>query len=204
MNIYEKLQTMRSDLQKKKLKKTGKNSYSGYDYFELSDLIPSINEILLTNKCTSILAFTPELATLKIIDAEKPEDFVEFTSPMSTANLKGNHEVQNLGAVETYIRRYLYTNAFEIVESDALDSTSGKPSESPKKPVTQSAAQLGVHTCKQCGSTNLEQKIVGKGSNQGRKYWKCIDKNEFSHWVTEQPKIEEPVEDEINLDDIPF
>jgi hypothetical protein len=30
--------------------------------------------------------------------------------------------VQNLGAVQTYLRRYLWTNAFEIVEHDAIDS----------------------------------------------------------------------------------
>ena len=48
---------------------------------------------------------------------------ITFTSPMSTASLKGCHEVQNLGAVETYIKRYLYQNCFEIVESDVLDET---------------------------------------------------------------------------------
>ena len=46
---------------------------------------------------------------------------IQFTSPMSNASLKGCHEVQNLGAVETYIKRYLYQNCFEIVEADALD-----------------------------------------------------------------------------------
>ena len=48
---------------------------------------------------------------------------ITFTSPMSEANLKGCHAVQNLGAVETYIKRYLYQNCFEIVESDILDET---------------------------------------------------------------------------------
>ena len=42
---------------------------------------------------------------------------------MSEAQLKGCHPVQNLGAVETYIKRYLYQNCFEIVENDALDET---------------------------------------------------------------------------------
>ena len=55
---------------------------------------------------------------------------ITFTSPMSSANLKGCHEVQNLGAVETYIKRYLYQNCFEIVESDVLDETMN-PAEKP-------------------------------------------------------------------------
>jgi hypothetical protein len=44
---------------------------------------------------------------------------------MSRAELKGCHEVQNLGAVQTYLRRYLWTTAMEIVEHDALDATTG-------------------------------------------------------------------------------
>ena len=39
--------------------------------------------------------------------------------------MKGAHAIQNLGAVETYQRRYLYLAAFEIVENDGLDATLG-------------------------------------------------------------------------------
>jgi hypothetical protein len=44
---------------------------------------------------------------------------------MGSAALKGCHEVQNVGAVETYQRRYLWVTAMEIVEHDALDATTG-------------------------------------------------------------------------------
>ena len=37
--------------------------------------------------------------------------------------MKGNQPIQNLGAVETYTRRYLWVAALEIVEHDALDSS---------------------------------------------------------------------------------
>ena len=56
---------------------------------------------------------------------EKPEEIIVFCSPMSEANLKGCHPVQNLGAVETYIRRYLWVAALEIVEHDAVDASEG-------------------------------------------------------------------------------
>ena len=45
MNVYGKLSKARLLLQQKKLKKSGKNKFSGFDYFELSDFLPSINEI---------------------------------------------------------------------------------------------------------------------------------------------------------------
>jgi hypothetical protein len=63
------------------------------------------------------------MAYLTIYDVDGTDrGFVTFTSPMSSAALKGCHDVQNLGAVQTYLRRYLWTNAFEIVEHDAIDS----------------------------------------------------------------------------------
>lgn len=120
MNIYEKLALAKVALHEKGLKKSGKNEFAKYDYFELSDFMPEIvkQECLLKFCC--IVNFA-DVATLEIVNSEKPDDKIVFQSPMSSASLKGMHEVQNMGAVQTYIRRYLYTNAFEIAESDAID-----------------------------------------------------------------------------------
>jgi len=126
MNIYEKLQTIRIALLEKNLKKSGKNTFAKYDYYELSDFLPEIMQLMAGTKMTSTVTFTKEQAVLTLIDAEKPEDQIIFTSPMAGASLKGVHEIQNLGAVETYQRRYLYMTAFEIVEADILDVTHGK------------------------------------------------------------------------------
>lgn len=142
MNIYEKLQDCRVKLRKADLKKTGHNSYSQYDYFELGDFLPKLTEIMLEDKLTSTITFTEELATLTLIDCEKPEDTIVFTSPMRDAQLKGTHPIQNLGAVETYSRRYLYTTAFDIVENDTLDSVQ-QPQNQWVKPQTYACAVCG-------------------------------------------------------------
>lgn len=126
MNIYEKLQKCRVELQSKGLNKSGNNKFAGYTYFELSDFLPTINQMCLDHKLMTQTSFTNELATLKIINVEAPEEVIEFTSPMASAQLKGCHDIQNLGAVETYQRRYLLVTAFEIVENDALDPLNGK------------------------------------------------------------------------------
>ena len=126
MNIYEKLQTVRVALQAKNLKKSGKNTYSNYNYYELADFLPEIMQLMAEHKITSVVAFTKEQATLTLIDTEKPDAHIVFTSPMAGASLKAAHEIQNLGAVETYQRRYLYMTAFEIVEADVLDISQGK------------------------------------------------------------------------------
>ena len=122
MSVFEKLNQARLKFQAMGVKKSGKNAYAGYTYYELSDIIPAINKIADELKFCCVVNFNNDLASLDFVDLEKDEK-ITFTSPMSSASLKGCHEVQNLGAVETYIKRYLYQNCFEIVEGDALDGT---------------------------------------------------------------------------------
>ncbi|BBM37657.1 hypothetical protein JCM16775_0347 [Leptotrichia hofstadii] len=45
MNIYEKLQKARVELQSLGLKMGGHNKFSGFKYFELKDFLPKVNEI---------------------------------------------------------------------------------------------------------------------------------------------------------------
>ena len=122
MNVFEKLHKARIMFQEANVKKSGQNKYAGYTYFELNDILPICNKICNEIKAVCVLNFTETVATLQFIDCEKTDDVITFTSPMSEATLKGCHKVQNLGAVETYIKRYLYQNCFEIAENDALDS----------------------------------------------------------------------------------
>ena len=131
MNVYQRLNAAREDFHRAKLKKTGLNKFAGYQYFELSDfLIPAL-EIFKAHGISGIVSFGKDIACLKIVNTEKPEDFLVIESPMSTAALKGCHEVQNLGAVQTYLRRYLWVAALEIVEHDALDATTGRKGDAP-------------------------------------------------------------------------
>lgn len=141
-NIYSKMQKARCEFQEKPLKKSGWNSFSNFAFFELKDVQPTINALLEKYNMCSLMSFGNDLATLTIINSENPEEKMVFTSPMSTAKLKACHEVQNLGAVETYIRRYLWFAAFEIVESDGLDSTVGKDDKPSKTKANVNAAKI--------------------------------------------------------------
>jgi len=134
MGVYKKLQEARILLQNTKLNKSGKNKFAGYEYFELGDFLPQIQNICAKVGLCGVVSFNAQDAYLTIYDTETDNSFVTFTSPMSSAALKGCHDVQNLGAVQTYLRRYLWTNAFEIVEHDALDATTGaaEPLKKPK------------------------------------------------------------------------
>jgi ERF superfamily len=131
MNVYQKLNAARKQFHTQKLKKSGHNKFVNYYYFELGDFIIPALEIFDDLGLTSVITFGTEVAVMNIYNNEKPEEWITLNSPMSTADLKGCHEVQNLGAVQTYLRRYLWVAALEIVEHDALDATTGKKGDGP-------------------------------------------------------------------------
>jgi ERF superfamily len=122
MTVFAKLNAARAAFHAKPLKKSGKNSFAGYSYFELGDfLIPAL-QVFETYGLCPIVSFTEHMAHLDLVDVDTGERIL-FTSPMADANMKGMHPIQNLGAVETYQRRYLYMAALEIVEHDAIDAS---------------------------------------------------------------------------------
>ena len=133
MSIWKKIQIVKQKILEANLKKTGENKFSGFKYYELADFTPTIinlcNEVGLFTKFT----FNNEMATLEIINSDKSEQKEIYTSPMRELQLKGCNDIQALGGVETYSRRYLYMSAFDIIENDMFDSMVGKKDENPVK-----------------------------------------------------------------------
>lgn len=127
LNIFERLQLLRIDIQKANLKQSGINKFANYKYFDLKDIVPTINMLLLKYKLTTLITFTNEMATLTIINCHKPDEKIIFTSPMRDLEIKGLNKIQVLGGVETYQRRYLYLMAFDIVESDLIEVQKALP-----------------------------------------------------------------------------
>jgi hypothetical protein len=125
MKVCKKLITARNMLRKLELKKSGHNDFAKYQYFDLGDFLPHVQAIFEHVGLCDVITFTETMATMTIYDIEDGSSVV-FTSPMGSAQLKGCHEVQNIGAVETYQRRYLYVSALAIVEHDALDIVTGR------------------------------------------------------------------------------
>lgn len=132
MNVYQKLQRCRKELKALPIKESGNNSFAGYRYMELADFLPHIIELCDKHNLCTVITFD-EIATLTVINSDKPDESIIFTSPIADAQLKGCHPVQNLGAVQTYLRRYLYVTAFDVSEHDALDSTHGKEEKKEEK-----------------------------------------------------------------------
>lgn len=145
MSVYKKLNEARIKLQNMKLQKTGNNKFAGYQYFELSDFMPAINTIFNEVGLCGVISYAIDVATLTITDIDDGSNIL-ITSPMAEAMLKGCHPIQNLGAAETYTRRYLWVTAMEIVEHDAIDASEGVTEKPIKLPtLTDAEAEREYH-----------------------------------------------------------
>lgn len=121
-NVLQRLASARKRFKEFKVPKGGKNAFQGYTYFELGDILNALTDINFEVGLVTSEIITDSEAKLFVINVDNPDERIEFSVPMSTAQLKGCHPVQNLGAAITYVRRYLYQNAFSIAEPDQLDS----------------------------------------------------------------------------------
>ena len=142
--VYTKLAKARKAFKNSNVKKSGENKFQGYKYFELSDILNAVTDINESIGLATVETVTAEKATLTVVNATKPEETIVFEVPMSTAELKGCHPVQQLGAAITYIRRYLYQNAYSVSEPDQLDS--GKQEMRERKSAPQKVAQPQKNT----------------------------------------------------------
>lgn len=172
MNVFEKVQIAKERILKANLKKSGRNAFANYTYYELSDLLPTIIQICRELKLFTKVTFDNDYATLTIINIEKPEETIEYTSPMKELNLKGANPVQALGGVETYQRRYLYMSAFDIIENDMFDGADpekNKPvpqQEKPKvtsgKATTETLATMNKAISTYAKAINKEEALMKK------------------------------------------
>ena len=141
-NLNESIIEIRVKLQNAKLKKSGKNKFAGFDYFELADFLPKLNELMLEEKINDRFYIKDGYAILEIQKggeiATYQMPFVLFETPLTFKKDKNGNllkdkngeyiqvpsmqDIQYLGALNTYYKRYLYLNAFGITDGEIIDS----------------------------------------------------------------------------------
>jgi hypothetical protein len=143
MSVHKKLMQARVNLLSIDLKKSGRNTFQNYSYFELGDFIPYIQTIFNDVGLCGVVSFNNEYAQLCITDVDDGTVIV-ITSPMAEANLKGSQPIQLIGSIQTFQRRYLWMAALELTEHDTIDMTpapetktapKAEPKPAPKPPV---------------------------------------------------------------------
>jgi hypothetical protein len=210
MKVFKKLQQARVALLDANLKKSGKNKYAGFEYFELGDFMPTINKIFLDIGLCGVVHFTADYAVLTIYDADSESgECIDFRSPMVFASNPKGQAIQDLGSTHTYLRRYLWLLAMDIVESDTVDALPQKDApkvdtpkpkvEAPKPAKTDPAQQAffvdkTIEEGKQCESlANLSS--LWKNNQKQIDEIKATNKEEFTRLQTAFAEIKSKLQE---------
>lgn len=207
MKVFKKLQQARVTLLDANLKKSGKNKFAGFEYFELGDFMPTINKIFLDIGLCGVVHFTADYAVLTIYDADsEAAESIDFRSPMVFASNPKGQAIQDLGSTHTYLRRYLWLLAMDIVESDTVDALPQKDApkvdtpkviEPPKKkdPAQQAFfVDKAIEEGKQCESlANLSS--LWKNNQKQIDEIKVSNKEEFTRLQTAFAEIKSSLQE---------
>lgn len=134
MNVYGKLIEARKRFLDAGVKKKGVNRYAEFKYFRLDEIIPTKQEIFREVGLADIITFGNEVATLTIYNVDNPDESIDFMSQLAPDESMIKNPIQKVGAIQTYVRRYLYLLALDIIESDGIEETTDKPVEVEEKP----------------------------------------------------------------------
>lgn len=134
LSLNESIIQIRVELQNTKIKKSGKNSFAGFDYYELADFLPKLNELMSKYKVNDLFTIKDNEATLTLIKGDEKQTysmpFIIFDTPINVKKdnktgevreVKSMQDIQYLGALNTYYKRYLYLNAFGITDGEIID-----------------------------------------------------------------------------------
>ena len=141
ISLNESIIKIRVKLQSSNLKKSGKNDFARFEYFELADFLPKLNELMEEENINDIFTINENVAKLTLIKGEERQEytlpFYRFETPLNFKKDKngnfmkdgnGNYlevksmqDIQYLGALNTYYKRYLYLNAFGITDGEVID-----------------------------------------------------------------------------------
>lgn len=153
MNIYQKLQRAREIIKDNDIEKDGHNDYSNYDYFT-----PSIVSAIITPPCKELGIITlfsllkdeyGLFGRLVIQDIEDEKENLIFEMRTEMPTLKASNASQMMGGCDTYTRRYLSMNAFDINDNKAdPDSQDNRPKESVKTAQPKEIKEQDTHIMK--------------------------------------------------------
>ena len=122
-NLKQKLQEARMLLKEENLTKSGKNSFLGNSYYQLTDIQPAITKVCNEVRICPVISFNTESAVMTIMDFDT-DDTITITTPMAELVRDAKKSaMQELMSYQTYARRSLYLSVFEIVEDDGESQT---------------------------------------------------------------------------------
>ena len=173
-NVYGKLIEARRQFLATDVKKSGKNLYAEFKYFTLEDIVPVKTAIFKSLGLVDVVAFGTEEATLTLYNVDNPDEFILFSSPLREDESLIKNPIQKLGAVETYVRRYLYMLVLDIVEADAVEAVTDKPDPEGGKVTDISAAKKSKRPKTEAEREEIKGELIDQGGDATETQVKAI------------------------------
>lgn len=121
IKLFSKIQEAKVKFLNAGVKKSGWNNGFKYHYYELKDIVPPALKIFSQLNLATQFKFDQTMGKMIVYDLDTGYG-TEYTSPLPILDGRDTREaMQNIGAVETYTRRYLYLQLFDVVETDQFD-----------------------------------------------------------------------------------
>ena len=151
MNVYQKLEAARKMFAEKKIDKSGINRHAGFKYYTLDDIIPEKIRIFEQVGLCDFTQFNERGAMIRVVNVDNVEEHIDFTSSLAEDESMIRNPIQKLGAVQTYVRRYLHLMMLDIVEPETVDAISGQdesktPAKKAQKPATSDEREKAKET----------------------------------------------------------
>lgn len=176
-NIYMKIAEINHKLNCTELKKSGFNKFGNFAYYELEDLLPTIEESCYENGLLMQFQFDNSKAVIRFINTDNPKETYSNSIPLQSRELPDlpkMNEFQVYGSMMTYYKRYLLLNTFNISERSIIDNDAYE--EMQKKEKSKKPAKKEQAKQEQKEKTGVEKEIekyckivVQKGKKINRK-----------------------------------
>lgn len=146
-NIYMKIAEVNHKLNCTELKKSGFNKFGNFAYYELEDLLPTIEQGCFENGLLMQFQFDNSKATIRFFNTDNPKETYSNNIPLQSRelpNLPKMNEFQVYGSMMTYYKRYLLLNTFNISENSIIDNANYEEmqkKDQPKKPAKKEQAK---------------------------------------------------------------
>lgn len=207
LNIYQKLGRAKMELRDMMGPKSGLNEEAGFSYFQLEDFMPQIDT--LGEKYGFMTRFTMH-PTYSLEDVAKlslnPNAAMElirkrYTAELSVIDMNDGHEsisfsfdgempympnpMQAMGAMSTYMRRYVYMMAFDIAEPDAIDASQRVPDEKARAAGGDAAKAAAAARAKRAEERSARIQMVPPENVEtaGRLSELCKENKKFAEWL---------------------
>ena len=131
--VFAKLAQARVKFLEKGAKKSGKNMHLEFLYFELEDIVPTATRIFQEVGLLGIVNISKDVASMLVYDTDNMDTppiiftvpFREMDPIISNSGKVVTNAMQALGMSVTYLRRYLWMLALDVVEADEINANIG-------------------------------------------------------------------------------